>query len=168
MTSDDEGRFALRDFRPADAEVVARWFPDHAAAIDFAGAAAPWPYRPAHLLEAAADPTRHAYTLVTAADPDGVLGHVEVVTVTATTGRLARVALAPHLRGRGLSRAILTLAVDAARSARLRELALFVVPGNTAAFRAYRAVGFVDDAADPGHPEYERLVRTLDRNDHHR
>ena len=152
----------LRDFRPGDADTVVSWLrgPDDAVAL--AGTGAPWPYPASVLTAAAAAPDRHPRTLTSRDDPAAVLGHVVVVRVTATTGRLARVVLAPGLRGRGLSRTFLALAAAEALALGIVELALFVVPDNDAALRAYAAAGFVPTEPDPGHPEYVRLVRRLD------
>lgn len=152
----------LRDFRPGDAGTVVSWLrgPDDAVAL--AGTGAPWPYSPDVLVTAATAPGRHARTLTRGDDPTAVLGHVVVVRVSATTGRLARVVLAPELRGRGHSGAFLALAAEEALRLGIAELALFVVPGNEPALRAYAAAGYRRTAPDPGHPEYVRLVRRLD------
>lgn len=153
-------QIALRPFRADDAATVVAWFRTPEDALAVAGTGAPWPYRAADLVAASARDDRHPLTVTPADDPDDVVGHVAVVRVTATTGRLARIVLAPRLRGRGLSGELVALAVAEARALGLTELALFVVPGNTPALRAYAAAGFVRGAPDPEHPEYVRLVRS--------
>lgn len=151
-------RIALRPFRVSDAGTVVAWFRTPEDALAVAGTGAPWPYRAADFVAASAGNDRHPLTVTPVDDPDDVVGHVAVVRVTATTGRLARIVLAPRLRGRGLSGELLALAVGEAQMLGLTELALFVVPGNTPALRAYAAAGFVRGEADPENPEYVRLV----------
>jgi GNAT superfamily N-acetyltransferase len=157
--------FTLRDFRPSDADAVVSWLhgPDDVLAV--AGTGAPWPYPAGALVTADATPGCHARVLTWQHDGDAVLGHVAVVRVAADAGRLARVVLAPHLRGQGLSGSFLALAVEDARAHGIRELALFVVPGNEPALRSYAAAGFARTAPDADHPEYVRLVRRLDAPD---
>jgi RimJ/RimL family protein N-acetyltransferase len=153
-------QIALRPFRPDDADTVVAWFDGPEDALAVAGTGAPWPYTAADLVAASTGDDRHPLTVTPVDAPDAVVGHVAVVRVTATTGRLARIVLAPRLRGRGLSGALVALAVAEARALGLRELALFVVPGNTPALRAYAAAGFVHAEPDQEHPEYVRLVRS--------
>jgi len=151
----------LRPFKPADADVVVSWLRSADDAVAVAGARAPWPYRAADLVRASREAGRSPFTVTSTVDPTAVLGHVAVVVVTPTAGRLARVVLAPHLRGRGRSGRVLALAVAEAQRVGLRELTLFVVPGNVAATRAYEAAGFRVAPADPQHPEYVRMTRTV-------
>jgi RimJ/RimL family protein N-acetyltransferase len=153
---------ALREFRPSDADTVVAWLrgPDEALAV--AGSGAPWPYPARALVSADAAPGCHPRVLTWRHDSGAVLGHVAVVRVGPDAGRLARVVLAPHLRGRGLSGSFLALAVAEARALGIHELALFVVPGNEPALRAYAAAGFRRTEPDVDHPEYVRLVRRLD------
>lgn len=160
MTKDDAD-LLLRAFRPEDATTVVSWFAEHADALAVAGTGAPWPYTAADLVTASTGSDRAPFTLVARDDATTVLGHLAVVRVTATTGRLARIVLAPRLRGRGLSGAVVGLAMDEARALGLEELALFVVPGNIPALRAYAAAGFAETARDREHPEYVRLARRL-------
>lgn len=161
MTAPPQPVLALRPFTPADAAVVVTWFTTPEQACAFAGTGAPWPYTAAALLASIDDPSRQAWTVTAVEAPDAVLGHVETALVTPTTGRLTRIALAPGQRGRGLSTPMLELALDAARSIGMEEVALFVVPGNEPALRAYARVGFRPTERDPEHPEYLRLARTL-------
>jgi RimJ/RimL family protein N-acetyltransferase len=160
MTNDDLD-LVLRPFRSEDATSVVSWFRGHADALAVAGTGAPWPYRAADLIAASAAPDRVPFTLVAHGEDATVLGHVAVVRVTQTTGRLARIVLAPSLRGQGRSAALVRLAMAEARALGLDELALFVVPGNEPALRAYAAVGFTRSGPDPEHPEYVRLTRRL-------
>jgi RimJ/RimL family protein N-acetyltransferase len=152
---------ALRPFTAEDAHTVASWFGTREQAMAFAGSEAPWPYTPEALLASVAHPARRAWTVVTDDAPEQVAGHVETVLVTPDSGRLARIALAPSLRGRGLSEPMLALALAEARRVGMRTVALFVVPGNEPALRAYARVGFRPTEPDPDHPEYLRLARDL-------
>jgi GNAT superfamily N-acetyltransferase len=161
MTNNDDQPLRLRRFRTEDAAVVAGWMRSSEDAVAFAGDDAPWPYRPADLVAASAVAGRRAFTVTDGGDGAAVLGHVALVVVSATAGRLARVVLAPHLRGRGRSGALLGLAVREAAAVGLRELSLFVVPSNEAALRAYAAAGFQPAPPDPGHPTYLRMVRQV-------
>jgi RimJ/RimL family protein N-acetyltransferase len=161
MTKNVPDALRLRPFRAADAIEVAGWMRSVDDATAFAGGGAPWPYRPEDLVAASAEPGRRAFTAVAGDDDATVLGHVAVVVVTATAGRLARVVLAPHVRGRGRSGALLALAADEAAAVGLQELALFVVPGNEPALRAYARAGFRVDDPDPDHPEYVRMTRSI-------
>jgi len=160
MTNDDLD-LVLRPFRPGDAATVVSWFRGHADALAVAGTGAPWPYGASDLLAASGGPDRTPLTLVAHDDDATVLGHVAVVRVTETAGRLARIVLAPSLRGQGRSGVLVRLAIAEARSLGLEELALFVVPGNEPALRAYAAVGFSRSDPDPEHSEYVRLTRRL-------
>jgi GNAT superfamily N-acetyltransferase len=161
MTNNDSSGLVLRPFRRDDAHDVVAWFTGPDDAIAVAGTDAPWPYTAQDLVAASVVPGRIPLTVTSAADPAAVLGHVAVVPVTATAGRLARIVLAPQLRGRGVSGAVLALAEDRARTIGLTELALFVVPGNVPALRAYAAAGYQPGSPDPEHPSYVRLTRRL-------
>jgi ribosomal protein S18 acetylase RimI-like enzyme len=91
-----------------------------------------------------------------------IAGHVDVVDEDGSHFRLARIAIAPALRGRRLAVPLVEAAVAEARSRGARSVALHVVPGNEPALRAYSRVGFRAGDPNPEHPDYIRMVLVLE------
>ena len=161
MTSDGGLALALRVPAPADAEILACWFPDPAALRRFAGDGVRWPLDRAQLDAWHADPAIRAWTAEEPGAPGVPAGYVQIVMVEAPLGRLARVAVAPAARGRGLGRALVAAAAAEARRLGLRRLRLNVYADNAPARRLYAALGFAEDDADP-EPGLVRMALDLD------
>jgi GNAT superfamily N-acetyltransferase len=125
----------------------------------FAGGAANWPLTIGQLVERVAAETSDAFTVVY--DTGIVVGHLEFVRETADRVRLARIAIAPDLRGQGLIARLLERASDHAREAGFRWVSLLVVPDNSSALRAYARAGFVDVGVSVVHPDYVRMMRRV-------
>jgi len=141
---------ALRPFEPRDDRELISWFPDPDDLRRFAGPSLSWPLDRAQLRA-----VRNAANLVpfSAYIPpvrEPACGHVELV-VLAEQGvvRLARVGLAPRVRGRGLGRELLTLAFEESRARGAREIELFVFEDNVPARRLYASFGFERVGVDP-------------------
>lgn len=93
-----------------------------------------------------ADPDVHPFVLCA----DGELhGYGEVWTDEAEgEAELARIVVAPDVRGRGLGRRLVRLPVARAEALGFDEIWLRVIPSNEAAIACYRGAGFV--RAAPG------------------
>lgn len=154
---------SLRSFAPDDSDEILTWFADLDDLRLFAGSAAVWPLTRSDLESYAREPDIASFVAVTAGAP--VAGHVGVVDEGAGVFRLARIAIAPRLRGRGLAVPLVEAALDEAVSLGARSAALHVVPGNVPALRAYTRVGFAAGDPHPEHPEYVRMV--LDMTSRH-
>ncbi|GAC1342077.1 MAG: GNAT family protein [Acetobacteraceae bacterium] len=133
---------AARPFEPADAATLAHWFPDLAAATTWAGPAALFPVDAAQLARMHADPVRTLWTVTRAGR---IAGHFQLAhDRRCRLVRLGRVALAPELRGQGLARELVRLAVDLAFGGDpdLHRIELHVYENNIAARAAYTKAGF--------------------------
>lgn len=82
-------------------------------------------------------------------------------------GELMRIAVAPGLRGRGLSRKLMDRMVRSAREKGVRDLTLEVRSGNEAAINLYKAYGFKREAVrreyyrDPKEDAWIMWLRSL-------
>lgn len=145
MVGPAAGTLRLRPFRDEDLNAVITWVRDADELELFAGPALTWPLTVSQLRRTIATPGLLAYTLIDSDAGDEPLGHVELATVptTGTEPRLARVLLAPAVRGRGWAARLVALALEEARAQGLRSLALTVIATNEAAIRTYMKLGFV-------------------------
>jgi GNAT superfamily N-acetyltransferase len=149
----------LRPFAADDSDEILTWFTNLAELRLFAGSAAVWPLTSGDLESYAREPGVASFVAATAQAP--VAGHVGVVDEGSGVFRLARIAIAPRLRGRGLAVPLVEAALGEAVWLGARSAALHVVPGNKPALRAYTRVGFVAGEPHPQHPEYVRMVLDL-------
>ena len=151
----------LREFLPGDDEVLVSWFATPAELRLFAGESLRWPLDARQLRLIRADTTLRAWTAV---DGELIIGHIELTWLSqAGWGRLARVALAPQWRGRGLGRELVEAALAKARAAGMRGVDLRVYAANAAARATYAAAGFVDVGADRSQPDLRWMVKKLER-----
>jgi ribosomal protein S18 acetylase RimI-like enzyme len=91
------------------------------------------------------DPDVHPYVGLARG---GLVGYGEVwEDAEAREAELARIVVAPELRGRGLGRRLTRLLAERAQDAGFAEIWLRVVASNSAALAAYRSAGFVRAAA---------------------
>lgn len=156
----------LRRFVEADDAEVTSWFADAGELRFFAGRRLRWPLDSGQWRSIRLDPSVSAWTAVLGDDPTPV-GHAELVSVSPSIVRLARYAVSPALRGRGLGRSILNRIVAMAREDGFGTMTLEVHPQNTTAILAYRTFGFEldeDEDAATGVTDMntaERLVMSL-------
>jgi RimJ/RimL family protein N-acetyltransferase len=108
---------ALRPARPADADVMARWFPDAVELAQWAGSEAGFPLTRRHvetwIAERSAGRPRYCFTAVDGADAEEtIVGTFQLVhDATDRMVRIARFGVAPERRGRGLGRMLLARAL---------------------------------------------------------
>jgi ribosomal protein S18 acetylase RimI-like enzyme len=84
-----------------------------------------------------------------------------VVRTELASGRLARVAVAPSSRGRGHGRALVTAALERARSLGIESMTLNVSEDNEPALRLYTSLGFTDLGPLTDRPGVRRMGRKL-------
>lgn len=128
----------LRRRRPEDLPAVVSWIPDAVALHRFAGSSLQWPLTAPALAGSAAADGVTAWVL----DHEGeVAGHVRM-TWNGPAVRFGHVLVDPALRGRGLGRRLVVLALEQARAEGAERIDLVVVEGNDVAQRLYEALGF--------------------------
>ncbi len=139
----------LIPFAPPHFPVLAGWFANAAELVQWGGPGLGFPLddaaMAAMLAEAAAVPPLRRCWMAEAAG--AIVGHAQLAFDRANgNARLARVAIAPEARGRGLAAAMLRPVIDAAfAEAAIARLELNVYCWNVAAIRTYRGLGFVDE-----------------------
>lgn len=95
------------------------------------------------------------------ADDDGApVGTLSVTTAMDEQAKIISTWVAPQVRGRGAGNALLRAALDHARAAGAKRVALNVRVGNGHAVRLYRRAGFVEvgSTTSPGAPQPERRM----------
>lgn len=130
----------LREFLPRDDAALISWVPTPDDLYLFTGPRLTWPLDSPQLDELRADPSFTAFTAVD--EDEQPAGHVELVGTGEHSARLARVLVDPALRGRGLGEQLVLLALVTAKERGIRQLALFVFPGNARAIALYEKLGF--------------------------
>ncbi len=155
---------ALRPFEPRDDRELIGWFASAAELKRFAGSSLRWPLDERQLQAVRDGPNLAAFSAYLPPSPYPTCGHVEVVRL-AERGvvRLARVGLAPHVRGHGHGRELIALALEEARRWRARHVDLFVFEDNEPARRLYDSFGFRQIGVDPTDPTSLRMSLTLKR-----
>lgn len=149
---------------------LAGWFPDAASLVQWAGPGLAHPLDPAAFAAALPPPPGEALSALAA---DGTLaGHAQLF-VDADQGlaRLARVAVAPSFRGRGVAAPMLAAVIGRAFGHPwVERLELHVFAWNEAAIRLYRRLGFVHEgtrraAVRVGAARWDTAVMGLLRRD---
>ena len=139
----------LEPFDPSHFDTVAGWFADARAAALWGGTQLPFPFSYGQLCQGAADMlgAKPALACFSARRGETPAGHGQIVFDRLNgVGRLCRIAVAPELRGSGLSRAMLGLLVNEAfREAAIMRVELNVYDLNVAAIRAYKGIGFTEE-----------------------
>jgi ribosomal protein S18 acetylase RimI-like enzyme len=132
----------LTRFSADDAERVLGWVTSAAEARRWAGLTK-WP-PPAGILQAwHAEPDVHPFTL-TLGGSDGPIGYGEVwLDAEEDEAELARLLIAPTVRGHGYGRQLVELLTDEARRKGFFAVWLRVMPENAQAIACYRSAGFV-------------------------
>lgn len=124
--------------RSGDLPAVVSWVPDAVALHRFAGSSLSWPLTVGELAASSAADGVTAWVL----DHDGeVAGHVRM-TWHFPVVRFGHVLVDPALRGRGLGRRLVVLALEQARADGAERIDLAVLDGNDVAQRLYESLGF--------------------------
>jgi len=144
-----DGMWETRARTDADCETVTSWIDDAEALYLFTGPRLTWPLEPRHLQAMTLSPGLTAWVVVDSTD-DAIAGHFDL-TLEGGSARLARVIIAPALRGRGLSHTLVILAEERARELGAQQLTLNVIDGNLPAITTYERAGFRRTASErPG------------------
>ncbi|MDB5369379.1 MAG: hypothetical protein JWP20_937 [Roseomonas sp.] len=138
----------IRDLAATDLAALRSWFADEAALIQWGGPDLRFPFDAAQMGEmpAEGDP-RPSRWLFAGIEDDILAAHAQVsLDWRHGVARLARVGLAPSMRGRGLAVPFLSEVMDRVfREPAFERLELNVYTFNTAAIRTYKRLGFVPE-----------------------
>jgi GNAT superfamily N-acetyltransferase len=155
---------ALRPFEPRDDREVIGWFATAEELRRFAGSSLQWPLNERQLQAVREGPNLSPFSAYLTPAPHPPCGHIELVRLSEPgVVRFARVALAPRVRGRGLGRELITLALQQARQWGARHIDLFVFEDNEPARRLYASFGFHQIGVDPTDPTSLRMSLALRR-----
>jgi ribosomal protein S18 acetylase RimI-like enzyme len=156
----------LRPFDSRDDEELISWFTNAEELRRFAGASLRWPLdeRQLKIVRDASNLT--AYSAYDPPHTHPPCGHIELVRL-AEPGviRFARVGLAPRVRGLGLGRELMLLALAKARRWDATSIDLFVFEDNEPARRLYASFGFRQVGVDPTDPTSLRMGLVLEPRD---
>jgi ribosomal protein S18 acetylase RimI-like enzyme len=137
------------------------WFPSPRELELFAGAHVTWPLTVEQLIRWHADPQIRAWSACSPADPESLLGHVELVSIGPAAGRLARVAVEPGSRGRGYGRPLVAAALERARALGMDSVELNMTRDKARAVRLYASLGFTEVEAPEGRDAVKRMRLSL-------
>jgi ribosomal protein S18 acetylase RimI-like enzyme len=155
---------ALRPFEPRDDGEVISWFETADELRRFAGSSLRWPLDARQLQAVRDGPNLSAFSAYLPPERFPALGHIEVVRLPEPgVVRIARVGLAPQVRGQGLGRELVSLALNEARRWRAHHVDLFVFEDNEPARRLYDSFGFRQIGVDPTDPTSLRMNLKLPR-----
>lgn len=138
-------RLRLVPFADDHLDVLAAWFPDARSLVQWGGPGLAHPLRRSALAAALPPAPGAAFSALL---PDGaVAGHAQLFVDPAQgVARLARVAVAPQLRGQGLAVPMLAGVIDHAFAMpQVERIELNVFAWNGAALRSYARLGFVHE-----------------------
>lgn len=136
----------LHDHDDRDLDDLRGWFLDHPSAIRWGGPLMRWPLTPDSFEE---DLKLDFVRTRVAREEDGKLLAFGQYYRKLNRCHLARIAIAPSARGRGLGRSLVqALMTDAKEQLQLDACSLYVLSDNTPAVACYRACGFAF-AEDP-------------------
>jgi RimJ/RimL family protein N-acetyltransferase len=140
---------SLKQFGPEHFARLASWFENQQQVTQWAGSGPSFPLTTSQLAAMvqetqAAPPARYCWMAVKG---DDFVGHCQVALDWQNgVARLARVAIAPQWRGKGLARAMLTRVLDETFSNKeFDRIELNVFGWNTAAIKTYSGLGFVHE-----------------------
>lgn len=131
----------LRPVQPSNYATVASWPESAGATQRWAGPGVPFPLPPERFAQVLELEVRPGWALL---DEQGVCVGFGQYWMTATdTAHLGRIIVSPHVRGRGLGRALMqALCTQAQHEDGVQHLTLRVYRDNTAAVALYRDLGF--------------------------
>lgn len=135
----------LEPFTESDVERLLGWIePTEAFLIQWAGRSFAFPVTRDQLVSVVRQTRPPSRLLRVLEEGEDVIGHAELhVDSRHAYARISRLLVAPHARGRGLGQALTRALVDLALvELGLHRVELGVIEFNTAALRAYEAVGF--------------------------
>lgn len=132
---------SLRQRNAIDRGRVVSWIPDADALFMFTGPRLRWPLNSNDLL--AMEPDLFGAWMVIDEDNNEPIGHFDL-RVAEGTAWLGRVLISPSQRGRGLSHALLQLAIEQAKTSEATQLRLNVIVGNERAIKTYERAGFLE------------------------
>lgn len=137
----------LRKFEKRDISALFAWFETERDVLQWGGAGLSWPLRRSEFVDLikqhrGPDPTREVWAVMRG---DEMIGHVQIgLNRRLRTAGLGRIALAPSVRGHGLSAPLMALIIRRAFSPPwVHRTDLLVYAHNSAAIRAYQRAGFV-------------------------
>lgn len=140
----------LRPVQPSNYATVASWPESAGATQRWAGPGVPFPLSPERFAQVLELEVRPGWALL---DEQGVCVGFGQYWMTATdTAHLGRIIVSPHVRGRGLGRALMqALCTQAQHEDGVQHLTLRVYRDNAAAAALYRDLGFqqVDASSTP-------------------
>jgi ribosomal protein S18 acetylase RimI-like enzyme len=135
----------LRAPASSDYAIIASWIADAAAAHRWAGPFLPFPFSAADLPVLLAGPGNGETNHCLADDSPGPLGFGQHWTSQPGTVHLARLIVAPHVRGQGMGRRLCQHLIAAAlQSTDARTVTLRAYRDNLAAVRLYESLGFTE------------------------
>jgi len=126
------------------------WFHDQQEVTQWAGSGPTFPITPSQLAamveEARTSPPRR-YCWMAATNDGHLVGHAQLaLDWNDGVARLARIAIAPELRGRGMAHGMLSLVLaEAFALPRIERVELNVFSWNEAAIKTYTRLGFVHE-----------------------
>ena len=157
-------QLALRPFEPRDDPELIGWFSTAEELRRFAGSSLRWPLDERQLRAVRDGANLTPFSAYLAPDAYPTCGHIELVRLSEPhVMRIARVGLAPRVRGLGLGRELVTLALAQARRWGARQIDLFVFEDNEPARRLYESFGFRQIGVDPTDVTSMRMSVTLPR-----
>ncbi len=135
----------VRRAHAGDAADLWAWRNDpHTRAMSISSAEVSWSEHLAWFTRALADPARAIYIGIDAGEPIGMCRFDFGADATADVS----INLAPHVRGRGLSVALLRAAIDAVRATREVALTATIRLDNGASIACFTACGFIRTGND--------------------
>ena len=139
----------LRPFQKRDIPALFDWFSSKRDVLMWAGAALPWPLHRRDFIalikqHRGSEPFREIWAVD---QGDEMIGHFQIaLNRRLKTAALGRVALAPKVRGQGLSASLMQLVIDQAfHKSWVHRADLMVYSPNAPAISAYLKAGFVHE-----------------------
>ncbi|MCG8543736.1 MAG: GNAT family N-acetyltransferase [Alphaproteobacteria bacterium] len=165
---------SLVPFEPAHFDTLASWFTNEMETVQWGGSDISFPVDhkqfSAMLEEGRTDPPTRLCWM--AQDGQDLVGHAQLVLDWRNgNARLARVAVAPAMRGQSLAAPLIALVVDNAFAwPAIERLELNVFPFNAPAMRTYAKLGFVREgvrrsSARVGGERWDTVIMAILRED---
>ncbi len=137
---------SLREFKPADATTVCRWFSDEASFRKWsADRLTEYPITPQALNKYYNSNRSDDFFVLAATDGERLVGQLimRYSDDTRSTVRLGHIIVSPDVRGKGYGKKMLIIALDYAfKALGAKRVTLGVFSNNPAALNCYKAVGF--------------------------
>ena len=153
----DAAEWTLRPREDRDLEKIVGWIPDAEALRLFSGTRLSWPLTVRQLQEVT-EASALAPSVVVAASGE-LVGHFDL-RLEERAAWLGRVVVDPSLRGQGLARGVVELAVGEAHRLGAHRVRLNVISSNVPAVRTYRRVGFLAQPPEDARTDVTVMERT--------